>query len=134
MSAERKRVLEMLAERKITAEDAEKLLDKLEGTGAKTSTPATSESPGPETPRHLRIQIDRPGREQVNMRVPLSLMRAGVGLMAVLPPRVQERLAEKGINLAGLRDMKGQELIDALQELHLDVDGPEGKKVRIFCE
>ncbi len=134
MSAERNRVLEMLAEGKITAEDAEKLLDKLEGTGEKASAPANSESPGPERPRHLHIQIDRPGRKQVDMRVPLSLMRTGVGLVAVLPPRVYERLAERGIDLAGLRDMKGQELMDALQELHLDVDGPEGKKVRIFCE
>lgn len=134
MSAERLKVLEMLAEGKITTGDAEQLLDKLQGTSEKTSAPASSESAGAQRPRFLRIQIDRPGREAMNVRVPLSLMRTGMGLVAVLPPQVSEKLASRGIDLAGLRNLKGEDLVEALQDLQVDVGGSEGKKVRIFCE
>jgi hypothetical protein len=138
MSAEKRKVLEMLAAGKITAEDAERLLDKLNGSGA-ASEPAAgqggeaSASPG-QKPRYLRVVVDSPESDQVNVRVPLSLLRGGIGLLAVLPPRVSEKLAEKGIDLSALSTLKGQELLDALQDLQVDVGGPGGKKVRIFCE
>ncbi len=78
--------------------------------------------------------VDSPDRDQVNIRVPLAFMRTGMRLMAVLPPRVSERLAERGIDLSTFAEMKGQELIEGLQELNLDVEARDGKKVRIFCE
>ncbi len=74
MSEERKKVLEMLATGKITAEEAEKLLDKL--SNAATNSPAGTEpntanaAHGATRPKYLRVVVDQPGREQVNMRVP----------------------------------------------------------------
>jgi hypothetical protein len=81
MSAERKRVLEMLAAGKITAEDAERLLDKLEGsasdqTGSKEKTEEGSAA-APKKQRFLRIVVERPGQDRVNVRVPLSFTRTG---------------------------------------------------------
>lgn len=145
MSAETKQVLEMLREGKITTEDAEKLLDKLSGSPASPSgtaaggpaagaQPAANASRTSGKPRYLRIQVERPGRENVNMRVPLSLAGAGIGWMALIPPRVSERLAEQGIDLSGLAGLKAEEIKEALENTSIDVDRGDGRKVRVFCE
>ena len=157
MSQETKKVLEMLASGQITADDAEKLLEKL-AASAPAAPAASEEASGPEgksksqrvwgwtipardeTPaqgqklRFLRVVVDSPDRDQVNVRVPLAFLRAGMKLLGVIPPQVSERLAEKGIDLAALRDLKGGELVDELKDLHVDVDSANGEKVRIFCE
>ncbi len=133
MSEERKKVLEMLAKGTINVADAEKLLEKigepavLEG---KTDQPSSSE-PGK---RFMRIVVDKPGHEPVNIRMPLSFMRTGSRLLAVLPPKVNEKLVELGVNLSSRGAMNEQEWADAIQEMNIDIDQGNGKKVRIFCE
>src|SRR3974377_172929 len=136
MSQEMRKVLDMLASGQITAEDAEKLLQKLGNGTPAAAAPAT----GPETVaagqklRFLRVVVDSPDRDQVNVRVPLSFLRTGMKLLGVIPPKVTERLAEKGIDLSALRDLKGGELVDEVKDLHVDVDSKNGEKVRVFCE
>jgi hypothetical protein len=138
MSEERKKVLEMLAAGKITADEAERLLDKLAGAAA--SPPAAAElpsgSPAPAAgkPKYLRIVVDHPGREQVNMRLPISLVGAGRGLLAVMPQRVNARLAEYGIDVGLFSAAKIENLDELIRELNVDVDRGDGKKVRIYCE
>jgi hypothetical protein len=159
MSQETKKVLEMLAAGQITADDAEKLLEKLGTSGSAPATPpASEEAPAPEGKsksrrvwgwtiparheapapglnlRFLRIIVDSPDRDQVNIRVPLSFLRAKMMLLGVIPPHVSEKLAEKGIDLAALRDLEGGRLVDELKDLHIDVDSKNGEKVRIYCE
>jgi len=144
MSVETKQVLEMLKEGKISTEDAEKLLDKLSGSAASQASPSSSAAAGePSTtnpsaaagkPRYLRIRVERPGRENVNMRIPLSLARAGIGWMALIPPRVSQRLAEQGIDLSELQGLKGEDIREALENTNIDVDRDDGRKVRIYCE
>ena len=157
MSQETKKVLEMLASGQITADDAEKLLEKLGASGPAPSTPAASEEASPaganppptrvggtiprdeapapgQKPRFLRVVVDSPDRDQVNIRVPLAILRTGIKLLAVLPPKVSERLAEKGIDLSALRDLPREELVEQLKDLRVDVDSKDGEKVRIFCE
>jgi hypothetical protein len=159
MSQETKKILEMLAAGQITADDADKLLEKLGGNGPAPSTPAASEEASPaggksgaqrawggtipprdeapapgQKPRFLRVVVDSPDRDQVNIRVPLAILRTGIKLLAVLPPKVSERLAEKGIDLSALRDLPREELAEQLKDLRVDVDSKDGEKVRIFCE
>lgn len=144
MSAETKQVLEMLKAGKITSEDAEKLLDKLSGsasgpTNSASSGPSSSSEPGgsstggPRKHQYLRIQVERPGRDSVNMRVPLALARAG-SWMGLIPPRVNERLVEQGIDLSKLAELRTEQLAEVLQNTNIDIDGGSGKRVRIFCE
>jgi len=136
MSVETRKVLDMLAEGKITAEDAERLLDKLAAAKepAESSAPENPENPGATQPRkYLRILINGEGKD-VNVRVPLSFVRTGVGLMAVLPPRVADKLHDKGFDLSALKDLKGDELNEALNTLNINVDSSDGKHVRVFCE
>jgi hypothetical protein len=138
MSEERKKVLEMLAAGKISADEAEKLLDKLAGAAANPSVapelPAGSAAPTVGKPKYLRIVVDHPGREQVNMRVPLSLVGSGRRLLAVLPERVNARLAEYGIDVGLFSAVKIDDLDEAIRELNVNVDREDGKKVRVYCE
>ena len=136
MSVETRKVLEMLAAGKITQDDAERLLDKLAAAKepAETSAPGIQESPSATTPRkYLRILVNGDGKD-VNVRVPLSFVRTGVGLMAVLPPRVADKLNDKGFDLSALKELKGDELNEALNSLNINIDSSDGKHVRVFCE
>ena len=138
MSEERKKVLEMLAAGKISAEEAEKLLDKLASGGANQASasepPAAPSASGAGKPKYLRIVVDSPGRDPVNVRVPLSLAGSARRLLAVMPLRVSERLAEHGIDAGFFSGAKGENLDEMMRELNIDVDEGKGKKVRIFCE
>jgi hypothetical protein len=136
MSVETRKVLDMLAEGKITADDAERLLDKLAAAKepAENSASENQESLAGTQPRkYLRILVNGEGKD-VNVRVPLSFVRTGVGLMAVLPPRVADRLNEKGFDFSALKDLKGDELNEALNTLNINIDSSDGKHVRVFCE
>src|SRR5271157_3729816 len=136
MSVETKKVLDMLAEGKITSEDAERLLDKLAAAKepVETSAPENQEATAGTQPRkYLRILVNGDGKD-VNVRVPLSFVRTGVGLMAVLPPRVAQKLNDKGFDLSALKDLKGDELNEALNTLNINIDSSDGKHVRVFCE
>ena len=52
----------------------------------------------------------------------------------ILPQRILDMLADSGIDVTRFSRLRGQELEDALQQLNIDVDQSNGKKVRIFCE
>jgi hypothetical protein len=130
MSAETKKVLEMVAEGKISAEEAEKLLEKLNASAAEASPKEKAEGgAAAKQPRVMRIVVERPGQEQVNIRMPLSFARTGSRLMAVLPIGVTEKLSELGVDVAGLGAM-----CSSVEDMHVDIDKGNGKRVRIFCE
>ena len=133
MSLETRKVLDMLAEGKITPADAEKLLHKLEGSSDAAETQPETTAPKL-APRSLRIVVDEPGKKQVNVRMPLSFLRSGSALVGMMPKQVNERLKERGIDLAMFSGKQGDELTRLLQELNLDIDKGDGKTVRIFCE
>ena len=146
MSAETKKILEMLAAGKISAEDAERLLNKVSGAAPQEPAgPSASTEPGTtgasadatkaKRPRYLRIQFEQPGRENVNMRVPLAFVRAGQ-LFSILPAGITERLQEHGIGVGAFSfsRMRDPEFQKALDELNIDIDKGDGKKVRIFAE
>lgn len=137
MSEETKKILEMVASGQISTSDAEKLLEKL-GSGSKSDSKSAAPRPdspvSPATLKYLRVLVDSPGAEKVNVRVPLAFVRAGMKLLTVLPPVVNSQLQEKGIDLSALSELKGEPLEQALRDLHVDVDHSNGQKVQVFCE
>ncbi|MGA2981273.1 MAG: hypothetical protein ABSD76_16915 [Terriglobales bacterium] len=134
MSEERKKVLEMLAKGTISVADAERLLEKI-GEPASAEARAEGHSASePGKPRFMRIVIDKPGQEQVNVRMPLSFMRSGAGLLAVLPARINEKLAELGVDFSARGAMNEKEWAEAIENMNVDIEKGNGKKVRIFCE
>ena len=66
--------------------------------------------------------------------VPARLIRTGVKLTTMLPSETNAKLASKGIDLSELGKLEGEELVDALRELTVDVDSSDGDTVRVFCE
>ena len=72
--------------------------------------------------------------DQVNVRVPLRLIRTGVKLTTTLPSETNGKLAKKGIDLSEPGKLEGEDLVDALRELAVDVDSANGDTVRVFCE
>jgi len=133
MNEERKKILEMLADGKIKAEDAERLLDKLEaGSG---SAPSEPHEPGrPRKIKWLLVRVDSNDGDKVNVRVPISLIRTGIKLGAILPKGASERIRAAGIDLSDLNSMADEELVEALADLHVDVNSEDGDVVRICCE
>jgi len=147
MSAETKKVLEMLAAGKITSEDAERLLDKLASSNPELdagnhaaaayvldSGGAAGPKSQPTFAKFLRVLIDSGEGENVNVRIPLFFLRSGVKFLGMLPPKVAEKLNRKGINFDFLSSLRGEELEEALNALRVDIDTDEGQHVKVFCE
>jgi hypothetical protein len=136
MNEERKKILEMLQQGKITVEEADKLLAAL-------FSPEETKS-GAEKPacKYLRVVVE-PGpqsedRDRVNIRVPMKLIRAGLKWAAFVPKHVHssinKALHEKGIEMdfAQITREDIEELVSQLNDLTVEVEGKE--KVRICCE
>lgn len=133
MNEERKKVLEMLAEGRITAEDAERLLDKIEAGPSSDRRP--SRKPGePSKIKWLLVHVDGNDGDKVNVRVPINLIRTGIKLGAILPAGASERIQASGIDLNDLAKLADEELVEALADLQVDVNSEDGDAVRVYCE
>jgi len=142
MSENRRQILQMLSEGKITADEAERLIAAVEKEAA---MPAATSSSGGGKPKYLRVLIEAQDKfradspTKVNIRVPMQLLRAGVRLSSLIPPEARERanaaMREKGVNfdLGQLKPENLDELLEQLNDLQVDMDD-ERAKVRIFCE
>jgi hypothetical protein len=137
MNEERKKVLEMLAEGKISANEAERLLETLESKATETSPQTALTETLNNLPKYLFVKVDSVDGDKVNIRVPLKLIKAGIKLQALLPQDAQDKvnakLNEKGINLDDFKAENFKDILDALTEFELNVDEKKGDKVRIYC-
>lgn len=131
MVQERKQVLEILAEGKISPEEAERLLDKLGRSSGSGEEPF--QRSGKRPPKYVCVKIGASEGDVVNIRLPLALVRTGMKLTTLVPQHVNEALAKEGIDLSKLSGLEGEELVEALEELRVDVES-EGESVRIYCE
>ena len=145
MSDNQRRILSLLAENKISVEEAERLLaltGQPTGSGAATSDTLPA---GRVKPKYIRVLVtpdaEVPGNkaERVNVRVPLNIIRAGIKLRSLMPTeaanKVNEALRSKGIDMdvRNIKDEDIEQLISALSELEVDVqDGAQ--KVKVYVE
>ncbi len=142
MSEDRRSILQMLSEGKLTPDEAERLIAALERDPAPRLEGA---APGAKpAPKYLRVAVDTDeghgGPTKVNVRVPMNLLRAGVRLSSIIPPhardRVNEAMRRKGhlnFDLKALKPENLEELVEQLNDLTVDVD-QDRTKVRIYCE
>jgi hypothetical protein len=138
MNPETRRILNLLAEGKINAEEAERLIDALQGKPG-----ASAELASAEGPKYLRVLVEgdqSPHGGKVNVRVPFNLIRAGVRLAALLPSvaydPINKALKENGVDfdVSKVKPENLEDLVKHLSELSVDVEGNNGEKVRVFCE
>ena len=145
MNNDRRSVLQMLADGKINADEAERLISAVERAD---SAPRATDSPPAghnQAPKFLRVSVDtdEPGDDggptKVNIRVPMALLRAGVRLTSLIPPaardQVNAELAKNGVpfDIGQLKPENLEDLVDQLNDLTVDVE-QEKTKVRIYCE
>jgi hypothetical protein len=122
MSEERARILQMVSENKIDAEQGIQLLSAL-----KNSKPTQRASVPTGRASWLRIRVTNmeTGRAKVNVNLPFSLVRAGLKLGSKYSPE--------------LADVDWQEMVQAIEEgaegKIVDVEDLEsGEKVEIYVE
>lgn len=139
MNENRRKILEMLATGKITADEADRLLAAMEKEPSDAGAPSAQPN---RKPKYLRLLVEDEGHKgpvKVNVRVPMQLLRAGVKLASLIPPeardRVNAKMRREGVpfDLNQVTPDNLEELVDHLDELTLDID-EEKTKVRFFCE
>jgi hypothetical protein len=141
MGNNQRKILEMLAEKKISVDEAERLISLLPPESGSEEAKGTKK-----TPKYLRVLIKplndsaEPGEsETVNIRVPISLLRAGIKLASIIPPRaydqMDESLKEKGIefDLRSITPQNIDELIMGLNDLEVDIQDKK-QTVHVYAE
>jgi hypothetical protein len=93
------RVLQLVAEGRLTAEEAAPLLDALEAAQAPPPTaPAAPEEPGPAADAGpgsaVRIEVSDGGRKVINLRVPLALGKTAISSVPGISEATSERIRE----------------------------------------
>lgn len=140
LNEEREKILNMVADGKISVSEATALLDAVE---TEPSSPTEKQKP-----RYLRVVVEgierdsRTGEEspqKVNIRVPMQLLYAGVKLAGLIPAAahgpINQALRENGINLdvSQIKTSDLEDLVTHLSDMQVDVDQKD-QKVRVFCE
>ena len=146
MTDNQKRILEMLSEKKISVDEAYRLLNVIESGESDDKGTIEAEPGSKHQPKYLRVVV-QPNKEheqaanvdRVNIRVPVSLIRAGMKLTSLIPSeaadKVNTALKDKGIEF-DLRNIKTEDieqLIEALSDLEVDVESGK-EKVRVYVE
>ena len=147
MTENKKKILEMLAEKKISVDDAYRLLNLIDPAEGGQESTLKAETAVKVKPKYLRVTVlpdptneHGPNVDRVNVRVPMSLIRAGIRLTSLIPPEARDKvngaLREKGIDF-DVRNVKPEdieELVEALSDLEVDVVSAKGEKVKVFVE
>ena len=133
--SDRNRILKMLSEGKITVEEADELLTALISGNAK-GTATTSTSSG-KSPAYLFVQVT--GEDNVDIRIPLGLLRAGMKFTSLIPVHAAEHInramKENGMNfdISSIKPEHVDELIRHLGDMEINVKAKNGDNVRVYC-
>ncbi len=151
MSEDRTRILNLLAAGKISADEAERLLDALDAHAHAATpdagapgmpAPGISGDPAPliaALPKHLYVKVDAANGDNVNIKIPIALVRSGLKLTSLIPPlamdKINDSMSEHGISV-DLNNFKPEdvdELVTALRDMEVNVDAKNGDTVRVYC-
>jgi hypothetical protein len=123
-SEERMRVLQMVAEGKITPEDGVRLLEALRAGEAADKRPT---APSQNQPRWFRVRVtdSASGRDKVNINIPIGLVNVGLKMGARF---VDER---EGIDFEQLTTLVQSGQMGKILEVE---DTEKGERVEIFAE
>ena len=142
MNEDRRQILQMLADGKISADEAERLLAVLDRNDAPAANDQRPPSGSNNPPKYLRVTVDADvhgDATKVNIRVPMALLRAGVRLTSLIPPaardEVNRELAKNGVpfDIGAIKPENLEELVSHLNDLTVDVDSSDAR-VRVYCE
>jgi len=145
MSDDTRRILDLVAQGKITVDEAQQLLGAIGAPSVETAAHgAHADDSARPTPRWMRIAIHQAAREgrrdkDVNIRVPLAIVRSGMRLGALIPglagEQIQARMRERGLDV-DFSKLDAAAIDTVLQELgdsNIEIDSGKAQ-VRITCE
>lgn len=124
---ERLKILKMIQEGKITAEEGSKLLKALTASSQKPKHQPAVRTTG--AARWLRVRVTdmSSGKSKVNVNLPLKLVDAGLNIAAQFAP--------EDIEVAGLMDAVNEAIDDNMIGKIVDVvDGEDGEHIEVFIE
>jgi hypothetical protein len=144
-----RRVLDMLSQGKITVDEADRLLKAV---GTERPAEADTAADGRPRARWFRINIHKPAKDQahapkdVNIRVPIAVVKGGMRLGAIIATfageKAAQRMKDRGLDLdlstinGDLSRMNGAEFatfLKSLDDMNIEID--DGKsQVRITTE
>jgi hypothetical protein len=140
MSDDTRRILDLLAQGKITVDEADRLIAAV---GEQAAAPKAEECE-PGKLRYLRITVHKPANERcgdkdVNIRVPIAMVRGGMRLGAMIPGLVGDQLRAKlreqklDMDFSKLDPAALESVLKDLGEMNIDIDSGKAQ-VRITCE
>src|SRR5713101_2534806 len=140
MSDETRRVLDLLSQNKITVDEADQLLRAIGAPPHAETAPKTGGDTARKA-RFIRIAVHKlaHGRhtdKDVNIRVPMAIVKSGMRLGAILPglvgDKVTARLRERGLDVdwSKLDPAMIEAVLSELGDVAIDVDSGEAQ-VRI---
>lgn len=121
---ERMKILKLIQDGKITAEEGAKLLSAL-GTSSRRPSPRPRSAMGS---RYMRVRVTDTvtGKSKVNVNLPLKLVDAGLNIAAQFTPGMDLDKITEAINDAVEENMVGK-IVDV-------VDDEDGEHVEIIIE
>lgn len=142
MSEQRKKILQMLAEGKISADEADRLLAALGSQGVADAEVVDGNSSQAKTKKpsflHVTVHGGRHGHDNVDVKIPIMLLKAGVKLGSLMPEKTRGKfhshLCDHGLNI-DLNDLDGKKLdglIQALAEHPIEIVA-DNEVVNIRC-
>lgn len=140
MNEESLKILKMIEEGKITAEEGKNLLDALGG-GTEEEF-KTKKTAAPEKKNKiLRVIVDAKGEENAKVRVniPLEVAKKMAGLTALIPKEAKREMLEKGIDIdaINLEELIGMFQDGLIDENLVDIEaGNSGKgaSVKVYVD
>jgi hypothetical protein len=146
MDPDRKRIIDMLEQGKLSPDQAERLLTALgqepqhKEVGVAVAIeepPPKPEQPGPGPSRYLHVLVEKPsGGEKVNICVPLRLLKSGLKLGNLLPERYRESirkaLEKRGYHTGEKGDI-WEAIVDKIGDVSVDVVVAEDH-VKVYCD
>ena len=124
---ERMRILKMIDEGKITAEDGAKLLSALSDSRSRSTAMSAGAGRMPGNARWLRVKVTdvRSGRSKATVQIPISLMEAGMKIGAHFAPEVD------GVDMTQLMDALRSGMTGKIVDV---IDEEDGEHVEIYVD
>ena len=144
MNNETRRILDLLSQNKVTVEEADQLLRAIAAPSPRTDAPPKVDAPqAARKPRFIRIAVHKTGRhggeKDVNIRVPLAIIKSGLRLGAIIPPAIADKLSARlreralDVDFSKLDPDKLESALCELGDVGIDVDSTDAQ-VKITCE
>jgi hypothetical protein len=146
MSDDTRRVLDLLAQGKVTVDEADQLLRAIASPDpAGQNEPAGAAAPADKPKaRWVRIAVHKQAKEgrtdqDVNIRVPIAIVKSGMRIGALIPglagDQVAAKMRERGLDVdfSKLDTAAIESILKELAETNIEIDSGRSH-VRITCE